>query len=110
MAPWALSMTRLATRTKETDVSLSPQQAFMLKMFADGWGFKLYNNKPGSWVTYWSLRRRGYLGAGETVKTSTNLVAKNRLTDKGRKALAKYLEKQKEKTNGSDEKALGDDR
>ncbi len=80
-------------------INLSPQQAFMLKMFADGWGFKMYNEKPGSWNTYWSLRRRGLLGAGETVKTSTNLIAKGRLTDKGRKALAKYLEKQSGKTN-----------
>ena len=68
----------------------------MLKMFADGWGFKMYNNKPGSWNTYWSLKRRGLLGPGPTVKTSTNLIAKDRLTDKGRKALAQYLEKQKQ--------------
>lgn len=75
-------------------MSLSPQQVFMLKMFADGWGFKLYNDKPGSWNTYWSLRRRGLLGCGPTVKTSTNLVARDRLTAKGRKALAKALELQ----------------
>lgn len=75
-------------------MSLSPSQVFMLKMFADGWGFKLYNDKPGSWNTYWSLRRRGLLGIGPTVKTSTNLVAKDRLTEKGRKALAKALELQ----------------
>lgn len=74
-------------------MSLSPNQAFMLRMFADGWGFKMYNDKPGSWNTYWSLHRRGYLSAGKTVKTSTNLIAKDRLTEAGRKALAKYLEK-----------------
>lgn len=72
----------------------------MLKMFADGWGFKLYNDRPGSWNTYWSLRRRGLLSSGKTVKTSTNLIAKDRLTDKGRKALAKYLEKQEGKICG----------
>ncbi len=63
----------------------------MLKMFADGWGFKMYNKTPGSWNTYWSLKRRGLLGDGPTVKTSTNLIAKGRLTKKGAEALAQYL-------------------
>jgi hypothetical protein len=74
-------------------INLSPHQAFMLKMFEDGWGFKMYNERPGSWNTYWSLRRRGLLGHGLTVKTSTNLIAKDRLTEKGRKALAQWKEK-----------------
>lgn len=64
----------------------------MLKMFADGWGFKMYNKKPGSWNTYWSLKRKGLLGSGPTVKTSTNLIAKDRLTAAGRKALEQYKE------------------
>lgn len=76
-------------------IHLTPNQAFMLKMFADGWGFKMYNKKPGSWNTYWSLKRRGLLGSGPTVKTSTNLIAKDRLTAAGRKALEQH---QKEKT------------
>ena len=74
-------------------IHLTPNQVFMLKMFADGWGFKMYNKKPGSWNTYWSLRRRGLLGLGPTVKTATNLIAKDRLTAAGRKALEQYEEK-----------------
>jgi len=70
-------------------VNLSPNQLFMLRMFERGWGFKMYNSKPGSWSTYWSLRRRGLIGGGETVHRSGNLVAINRLTEAGRKAIAK---------------------
>lgn len=78
---------------------LTPNQAFMLNMFDHGWGFKLYNKKPGSWNTYWSLRRKGLLGIGPTVKTATNLIAKDRLTTKGRKALHEWKEKQKMEQN-----------
>lgn len=60
-------------------MSLSPHQAFMLKHFAMGWKFKLVNDKPGSWVTYWSLRRRGLVDAGSVV------------TQLGRKVLAKEM-------------------
>jgi len=74
-------------------MTLSPKQISMLCMFEKGWGFKMYNKCPGSWNTYWSLRRRGLLGLGPTVKTSTNLVAKDRLTEAGRKALAKWRKK-----------------
>jgi len=56
-------------------IHLSPHQAFMLKHFALGWKFKLVNKKPGSWNTYWSLRRRGLVNSGSI------------LTDIGRKAL-----------------------
>lgn len=73
---------------------LSPNQIFMLKMFDKGWGFKLFNSKRGSWMTYWSLRTRGLIGSGPTVKRGNNLVAVDRLTDKGRAVLAK-LEKEK---------------
>lgn len=80
-------------------MSLSPQQLFMLRMFEKGWGFKLYNNKPGSWVTYWSLRRRGLLGVGPTVsRLDGNLIAMDRLTKAGRDALRKYEEKENAKT------------
>lgn len=78
-------------------MSLSPNQAFMLKMFADGWGFKLYNERPGSWNTYWSLKRLGLIETLPAVKTSTNLIAKAKLTPRGRQALAKHIEKQKGK-------------
>jgi hypothetical protein len=60
-------------------MSLSPHQVFMLRHFAMGWKFKLVNDKPGSWVTYWSLRRRGLVDAGSVV------------TERGRKVLAKQM-------------------
>ena len=63
-------------------MSLSNHQVFMLKHFAKGWKFKLDNKKPGSWVTYWSLRRRGLVDAGSI------------LTDMGHKVLAKELQLQ----------------
>lgn len=63
-------------------MSLSPHQVFMLKHFAMGWKFKLDNKVNGSWVTYWSLRRRGLVSAGSAVTTL------------GRKVLAKELQLQ----------------
>jgi hypothetical protein len=75
---------------------MSPQQIFMLKMFADGWGFRLHNKKPGSWNTYWSLLRKGYLKTGPCKQTKSGPVAIDRLTAKGRDA----LEKAKDKANG----------
>lgn len=69
---------------------LTPNQLFMLRMFAKGWGFNLFNSKRGSWMTYWSLRTRGLLGSGETKRMGGRLVAVDRLTDKGREALAQY--------------------
>ena len=73
---------------------MTQNQIFMLKMFEKGWGFKLFNTRPGSWTTYWSLRRRGLIGAGPTIKrTDGNLIAVCRLTDKGRQALRKLKEK-----------------
>ena len=74
---------------------MTPNQIFMLKMFEKGWGFKLFNNRNGSWNTYWSLRRRGLLGSGPTIHRAGNLVAVDRLTDKGREVLAKLREKEK---------------
>lgn len=63
-------------------MNLSCHQLFMLKHFAMGWRFKLNNKVPGSWVTYWSLRRRGLVSAGSVV------------TDLGRKVLANQLQSQ----------------
>jgi len=63
-------------------MSLSDHQVFMLKHFAMGWKFKLDNKVNGSWVTYWSLRRRGLVDAGSVV------------TELGRKVLAKQLQLQ----------------
>lgn len=60
-------------------MSLSAHQVFMLKHFAIGWKFKLTNKVPGSWTTYWSLRRRGLVDAGSVV------------TDMGRTVLANEL-------------------
>ena len=70
-------------------VKLSPNQIFMLRMFEKGWGFKLFNSKRGSWMTYWSLRTRGLIGNGPTVRRAGNLVAIDRLTAKGRAELEK---------------------
>lgn len=63
-------------------MSLSNHQVFMLKHFAMGWRFKLFNKVNGSWSTYWSLRRRGLIDSGSI------------LTDLGRKVLAKELQLQ----------------
>lgn len=63
-------------------MSLSCHQVFMLKHFSMGWRFKLANKVPGSWTTYWSLRRRGLVSAGSVV------------TELGRKVLAKELQLQ----------------
>jgi len=63
-------------------MSLSNHQIFMLKHFALGWKFKLKNDKPGSWNTYWSLRRRKLVDSGSG------------LTKLGREVLAKELAKQ----------------
>lgn len=80
-------------------MNLSPNQIFMLRMFEKGWGFKLYNSKRGSWMTYWSLRRRKLLDKGETVRRSDgNLIAINRLTKAGRDALRKHEERENENT------------
>jgi len=48
-------------------MTLSCHQLFMLKHFALGWKFKIFNDRPASWVTYWSLRRRGLVDAGSVV-------------------------------------------
>ena len=59
----------------------SQHQLFMLNMFAKGWRFNLFNKKPGSWNTYWALRRKGLCNSRE---------AGDVLTDKGRKALERW--------------------
>ena len=82
-------------RTSTQMSKLSRHQIFMLKMFEKGWGFKMFNSKRGSWMTYWSLRTRGLIGNGPTVHRAGNLVAVDRLTDKGRAVLAKLKEKGK---------------
>ncbi len=63
-------------------MSLSPHQVFMLKHFAIGWKFKQRNDKPGSWNTYWALRRKGLVEAD------------SRVTSLGHKVLAKELQLQ----------------
>lgn len=75
-------------------MKLSPHQIFMLRMFEKGWGFKMFNSKRGSWMTYWSLRSRGLLSNGPTVHRAGNLVAVDRLTDKGREALEAVRKKE----------------
>ena len=73
-------------------MSLSNHQVFMLKHFAKGWRFKLDNKVNGSWVTYWSLRRRGLVTAGSVI------------TDLGRQVLANELRLQAQR----DEKQKAD--
>ena len=65
-------------------------QLFMLKHFAIGWKFRIYNDRPASWVTYWSLRRQGLVDSGSVV------------TQLGYKVLAQELAKQakRNKRNG----------
>lgn len=76
-------------------MNLSPQQIFMLRMFEKGWGFKMFNSKRGSWMTYWSLRRRKLLSSGKVVRRADgNLIAVDRLTKAGLEALRKYKEKE----------------
>ena len=77
-------------------MGLSRNQILMLQMFEKGWGFKMYNSRPGSWNTYWSLRRRGLLSSGATKRRSDgNLIAMDRLTIAGKQALQKHKEKAK---------------
>ena len=53
----------------------------MLRMFDKGWTFKLRNNCPGSWNTYWVLLRKGWCA---------NSSSHNRLTPLGKAVLARY--------------------
>lgn len=73
------------------NIKLTKHQAFMLKMFADGWGFRLHNERRGSWLTFWSLRRKGLISSGKTVEMAGKPVAVDRLTLSGRQALTQYL-------------------
>lgn len=47
----------------------SPQQMFMLGMFARA-GNSACTIKPGSWCTYWALRRRGLVHARNLAETN----------------------------------------
>jgi len=71
-------------------MNLSPHQIFMLRMFEKGWGYRLFNDRQGSWQTFWSLKRRGLLKSGETKTVAGKPVAVNRLTDAGREALRQH--------------------
>jgi len=68
-------------------MSLSMHQFFMLKHFAIGWKFKQINNKPASWCSYWSLRRRGLIGPDSVVtKLGYEVLAKEMKLAEKRKA------------------------
>lgn len=74
----------------DTEMSrISPQQRFMLQMFADGWAFKLFNDRRGSWNTYWSLVRNGYIDHRQTVEHAGKPAVTARLTDRGKQAMMK---------------------
>ena len=62
----------------------SPHQLYMLAMFEKGWRFDIWNRKPGSWCTYWALRRKGLC---------SGVSDRNELTDKGREALMRWWKK-----------------
>jgi len=68
-------------------MSLSMHQFFMLKHFAIGWKFKQINNRPASWCSYWSLRRRGLIGPDSSVtKLGHEVLAKEMKLAEKRKA------------------------
>ena len=69
-------------------MSLTNHQICLLKHLAMGWKFKLHNKVTGSWNTYWSLRRRGLV------------LADSKVTDLGRKVLAKELALQAKREAG----------
>jgi hypothetical protein len=68
-------------------MKLSDHQVFMLRMFEKGWGFRLFNEKNGSWITFHSLKRKGLIKNGPTKIIKGKPVAFDRLTDKGREIL-----------------------
>lgn len=72
---------------------ISTQQARMLMMFEKGWGFRLFNDRPGSWCTYWSLVRRKLICNRNTVTHAGKPVAKAVLSKMGKRELEKYRSK-----------------
>jgi hypothetical protein len=81
-------------------MSLSAHQVFMLKHFALGWRFKLANKVPGSWVTYWSLRRRGLVGAGSVLTDAGHKVLKKQLQLQSKRESNKQCQLKKEAASG----------
>lgn len=72
---------------------ISHQQAQMLAMFEKGWGFKLFNDRPGSWCTYWSLIRRKLICDRKTVTHAGKPVCIPKLSEMGKKELLKHRKK-----------------
>lgn len=66
---------------------MSPQQLFMLRMFDQGWGFRLFNERRGSWNTYWSLKRSGYIKTKPAVEHAGKPVVMAELTERGKRAI-----------------------
>jgi hypothetical protein len=62
---------------------MTEHQLFMLRMFEKGWGFKLFNERPSSWITYWSLKRRKLIETSEYKKHKGKPVVMIKLTEKG---------------------------
>ncbi len=72
---------------------ISHHQAQMLAMFERGWGFRLFNDRPGSWCTYWSLVRRKLICDRKTVEHAGRPVAMVSLSKMGKRELEKYRSK-----------------
>ena len=77
---------------RENEV-ISHKQAQMLAMFEKGWGFKLFNDRPGSWCTYWSLVRRKLICDRKTVTHAGKPVCIPKLSEMGKKELQKHRKK-----------------
>ena len=71
-------------------IMLSHQQIRMLKMFERGWGFRLINERPGSWTTYWSLVRRKLICQRQTVTHAGKPVVMAKLSETGKRLLDKH--------------------
>ena len=72
---------------------ISHHQAQMLAMFEKGWGFRLFNDRPGSWNTYWSLVRRKLICDRKRVERAGKPVTKASLSEMGARELKKYRDK-----------------
>lgn len=65
----------------------------MLEMFEIGWAFKLFNDHPSSWCTYWSLVRRKLIKDRKHKTHAGKPVCLPSLTEMGKQELSKFREK-----------------
>jgi len=75
---------------------ISHHQAAMLRMFERGWAFRLYNERRGSWLTYWALVRKDLICDRDSLALHGGRpVVRVKLTEKGKKELEKYNRREK---------------